>query len=205
MGFAPGDMIAGTAQMPPRHRTRIVTGLRATLESLGWIAMEVGIFERLGLDCTFPRLETGGPEAVAGIVRDDWEFAETGSAPYVQASLDGNATTILLAAVEPLPTGLPILTHPDISDPSQPDGKRLGVPTDTGQVAISVRSALQAWGVSATLVPLGTFVAIYAALGSREIDAGAAASPWAPTGRCLNPAALTTPGAAPPAPPAARP
>jgi hypothetical protein len=110
MGFAPGDMIAGTAQMPPRHRTRIVTGRRATLESLGWIAMEVGIFERLGLDCTFPRLETGGPEAVAGIVRGDWEFAETGSAPYVQASLDGNATTILLAAVEPLPTGLPIDT-----------------------------------------------------------------------------------------------
>ena len=163
----------GTAQRQPSQRTRIVTGLRATLESLGWIATEVGIFKRLGVDCTFPRLETGGPEAVAGVVRGDWEFAETGSAPYVQAALDGKDTTILLAAVEPLPTGLPILTHPDISDPSQLDGKRLGVLTDTGQVAISVRSALQTWGVSATLVPLGTFGAIYAALGSGEIDAGA--------------------------------
>jgi ABC-type nitrate/sulfonate/bicarbonate transport system substrate-binding protein len=36
-----------------------------------------------------------------------------------------------------------------------------------------VRSALRTWGVSATLVPLGTFGAIYAALGSGEIDAGA--------------------------------
>jgi quercetin dioxygenase-like cupin family protein len=32
-----------------------------------------------------------------------------------------------------------------------------------------------------------------------------AAIPWAPTGRCLKPAALTTPRAAPPAPPGARP
>lgn len=163
----------GAVQAQPGHRTRIVTGLRATLESLGWIAMEVGIFKRLGLECTFPRLETGGPEAVAGVVRGDWEFAETGSAPYVQATLDGEDTTILLAAVGPLPTGLPILTRPEISDPSQLAGTRLGVLTDTGQIAISVRSALEMWGVRATLVPLGTFGAIYAALGSGEIDAGA--------------------------------
>ena len=157
----------------PSHRTRIVTGLRATFESLGWIAMEVGIFKRPGLECTLPRLETGGPEAVAGVVRSDWEFAETGSAPYVQAALDGRDTVILLAAFAPLSTGLPILTHAAISNPHQLDGKRLGVLTDTGQVAISVRSALQTWGVSATLVPLGTFGAIYAALGSGEIAAGA--------------------------------
>ena len=162
-----------TVQGEPSHRTRIVTGLRATLESLGWIAMEIGIFKRLGLECTFPRLETGGPEAVAGVVRGDWEFAETGSAPYVQAALNGEDTTILLAAVEPLPTGLPILTRPEIAGPSQLEGARLGVLTDTGQIAISVRSALQTWGVNATLVPLGTFRSIYAALGSGEIDAGA--------------------------------
>jgi ABC-type nitrate/sulfonate/bicarbonate transport system substrate-binding protein len=160
-------------QAEPIHRIRIVTGLRATFESLGWIAMEVGIFKRLGLECVFPRLETGGPEAVAGVVRGDWEFAETGSAPYVQAALDGRDTVILLAPFAPLSTGLPILTRPAISDPLQLEGKRLGVLTDAGQVAISVRSALQTWGVNATLVPLGTFAAIYAALGSGEIDAGA--------------------------------
>ena len=160
-------------QAQPSHRTRIVTGNRATFESLGWIAMEVGIFKRLGVECTFPRLETGGPEAVAGVVRGDWEFAETGSAPYVQAALDGRDTVILLAALAPLSMGPPILTRTAISDPRQLDGKRLGVLTDTGQVAISVRAALRTWGVSATLVPLGTFAAIYAALGSEEIDAGA--------------------------------
>ena len=62
-------------QAQPSHRTRIVTGNRATFESLGWIAMEVGIFKRLGVECTFPRLETGGPEAVAGVVRGDGNSA----------------------------------------------------------------------------------------------------------------------------------
>ena len=83
--------------------------------------MEVGIFQRLGLECTFPRLETGGPEAVAGVVRSEWEFAETGSAPYVQAARDGKDAMILLAAVGPRPTGLPILTTPKISEPAQLD------------------------------------------------------------------------------------
>src|SRR6185503_14551438 len=55
----------------------------------------------------------------------------------------------------PLSTGLPILTRPAISDPRELEGKRLGVLTNTGQLAISVRSALNTWGVSATLVPLG--------------------------------------------------
>ena len=165
------QMDPGQAQ--PSHRTRIVTGLRATFESLGWIAMEVGIFTRLGLECTFPRLETGGPEAVAGVVRGDWDFAETGSAPYAQAALDGRDTVVLLAAFAPLSTGMPILTRPAISNPHQLNGKRLGVLTDTGQVAIAMRLTLQTWGVNATLVPLGTFGAIYAALGSGEIDAGA--------------------------------
>src|SRR4029450_2423141 len=124
--------------MESARRPRIVTGLRATFESLGWIAREVGIFKGLGLECTFPRLETGGPEAVAGILRGDWEFAETGSAPYVQAALDGQDTVILLAALAPLSTGLPILTRPAISDPHQLEGKRLGVSTNTGQLDSSV-------------------------------------------------------------------
>jgi hypothetical protein len=160
-------------QEPLPARARIATGLRATLESLGWIAAEVGIFRRLGVEVTFPKLETGGPEAVAGVVRGDWEFAETGSAPFVQSMLDRQDTVVLLAAIEPLPTGMPILTRPDISAPHQLNARRIGVLTDTGQIALSVRATLQAWGITATLVPLGTFGSIYAALSTGAIDAGA--------------------------------
>ncbi len=163
----------GASQAPANDRIRIVTGLRATLQSLGWIGTEVGIFKRLGLEVTFPRLETGGPEAATGLIRGDWEFAETGSSPLIQGVLDGRDTVILLTPTAPSPTGIPILARPGISEPGQLNGTRIGVLTETGQTTIAVRVALRTWRVTATLVPLGTFGKIYAALGSGEIDAGA--------------------------------
>jgi len=36
------------------HRARIAIGFRATLQSLGWIGVEAGIFRRLGLDASLP-------------------------------------------------------------------------------------------------------------------------------------------------------
>ncbi len=154
------------------HRARIVTGFRATLQSLGWVGAEGGIFGRLGLDVSFPTLETGGWEATAGLVRGDWEFAETGTASCIQSALEGHDTVILLAPTAPSWTGVPILARREISQPSHLDGASVGVLTETGQTAVTVRAALRAWGVKASLVPLGTFGKIYAALGAGQIDAG---------------------------------
>lgn len=163
----------GADQAASNDRVRIVTGLRATNQSLGWIGTEAGIFRRLGLKVAFPRLETGGPEAAAGLIRGDWEFAETGSSPLIQGVLNGHDTVILLTPTAPSPTGTTIiLARPGISKPSQLTGMRIGVLTESGQTTISLRVSLRTWDVTATLVPLGTFGKIYAALGSGGIDAG---------------------------------
>ncbi len=155
---------------PSRERVRIATGLRSVLESLSWIATQVGIFKRLGFEATV-KLETGGPECVAGLVRGDWEFAETGSAPFVQGVIDGRDAVILLAAMEPSTMGPPVLVRSTMSGQSaELDGKRIGVLTETGQLAMVVRSALRTWGVTATLVPLETFAKTYAALAAGQID-----------------------------------
>ncbi|MBI3375292.1 MAG: ABC transporter substrate-binding protein [Betaproteobacteria bacterium] len=166
-----GSVIA--AERLASNRIRIVTGLRATVQSLGWIGTEIGIFKRLGLEVAFPKLETGGPEAASGLVRGDWEFAETGSSQLIQGVLDGRDTVILLTPTAPSPTGPLLLARQGIGEPAQLDGKRIGVLTETGQIAIGVRVALRAWGVDATLIPLGTFGKIYAAVGAGEVDAGA--------------------------------
>jgi ABC-type nitrate/sulfonate/bicarbonate transport system substrate-binding protein len=167
--------IVSGQQAPRLEPVRIATGLRSGLESLSWIAAEAGIFKRLGFEPTV-KLETGGPECVAGLVRGDWEFGETGSAPFVQSVLDEHDTVILLAAMEPLTTGIPILMRSSMSgQPAELGGKRIGVLTETGQVAIVVRAALRMWGVEATLVPLETFGKTYAALAAGQIDAGALA------------------------------
>ena len=180
LGATAGALAIGSSQAPviaaqihADDRIRIVTGLRATVQSLGWIGTEAGIFKRLGLEVAFPKLETGGPEAAAGLVRGDWEFAETGSSPLIQGVLDGRDTVILLTPTAPSPTGPLLLARQGIAEPAQLEGKRIGVLTETGQTTIGVRVALRKWGVNATLVPLGTFGKIYAAVGAGEVDAGA--------------------------------
>lgn len=155
------------------QRVRIVTGLRATVQSLGWIGMEAGVFRRLGLDVSFPALEIGGPEAELGLARGRWEFAETGSSPVIQGVVEGRDSVIVLVPSSPPTSGAPILARPHITTPAQLEGARIGVLTETGQVTITVRAVLRQWGVTATLVPLGTFGNIYAALGSGQVDAGA--------------------------------
>jgi len=151
---------------------RIVTGLRATSQSLGWIGTEAGIFKRHGLEVRFPKMETAGPEAAAGLVRGDWDFAEVGAAPVIQGVLDGHDTVILLAALKPMRKGF-VVVRRGITEPGQLNGGRYGVLTEAGQTGLRARALLRGWGITATLVPLGTFPKIYAALAAGEIDAGA--------------------------------
>jgi len=151
---------------------RIVTGLRATSQSLGWIGTEAGIFKRHELEVRFPKMETAGPEAAAGLVRGDWDFAEVGAAPVIQGVLDGHDTVILLAALKPMRKGF-VVVRRGITEPGQLNGGRYGVLTEAGQTGLRARALLRGWGITATLVPLGTFPKIYAALAAGEIDAGA--------------------------------
>ena len=151
---------------------RIVTGLRATSQSLGWIGTEAGIFKGHGLEVRFPKMETAGPEAAAGLVRGDWDFAEVGAAPVIQGVLDGHDTVILLAALKPMRKGF-VVVRRGITEPGQLNGGRYGVLTEAGQTGLRARALLRGWGITATLVPLGTFPKIYAALAAGEIDAGA--------------------------------
>jgi hypothetical protein len=63
---------------------RIATGIRATLQSLGWLGTQIGIFRRLGIEVTFPGIEVGGSQAVSGLCDGNWEFCEVGMLPVVQ-------------------------------------------------------------------------------------------------------------------------
>lgn len=152
---------------------RIATGTRATSQSIAWIGTEAGIFKRLGLDVRFPAMETAGPMVAEGLVRGDWDFGEVGGAPIVQGVLDGH-DTVILAAAEQLAagTGSSLLVRRGITEPAQLSGARIGVLTEAGQTGISARAMLRKWGITATLVPLGTYPKIYASLGAGEIDAG---------------------------------
>src|SRR5260370_35527756 len=127
-------------------RARIATGFRATIQSLGWIGMEAAIFERLELYASFRAVDTGGPEAAAGLARGDWEFAEMGTASLVESVLAGDEAVILLAPTVPSWTGVPILARRSISRPAQPAAARLGVLSEIGPTGVTLPRAPRAGG-----------------------------------------------------------
>ncbi len=153
---------------------RITTGLRAACQSVAWIGAAAGIFAKHGLRASFPRLEVGGPESAAGLLRREWDFAQTGMVPVVESVLHGGDTVILLRNT--LPHGnIVIVARAEITALDQLAGRKVGVLTDaySGQAGVIVRRAIEQAGAAAIYVGLGTYRNIDAALALREIDAGA--------------------------------
>jgi len=151
---------------------RIAIASRTTGQSLGWIGTELGIFKQLGLSVSFPAMGTGGPKAMEGLIRGDWDFAITGAATIIQGTLDGQDTVILLSPSRPGAGGLFLVARGGITEPGQLAGGRIAVPTEGGSEAVMVRGMLRKWGITATLVPGLGRDKIPAALSSREMDAG---------------------------------
>jgi ABC-type nitrate/sulfonate/bicarbonate transport system substrate-binding protein len=67
----------------------------ATWQSTAWLGAEAGVFKKRGIDMTLPAIAVGGPEAAAGLIRGDWEFAHTGTVPVAEEVLKGRDVVIL--------------------------------------------------------------------------------------------------------------
>jgi ABC-type nitrate/sulfonate/bicarbonate transport system substrate-binding protein len=151
---------------------RAATGLLATWQSTAWLGAEAGLFKKRGIDMTLPAIAVGGPEAAAGLVRGDWEFAHTGSVPVAEEVLRGRDVVILATPTSDFPKSF-VMTRKEITQLAQLDGKKVGVLTETGQTSMATRIAVEKAGAAAIYVPLIKFDRIYAALAAGEIDAGA--------------------------------
>jgi ABC-type nitrate/sulfonate/bicarbonate transport system substrate-binding protein len=153
---------------------RITTGLRAASQSIAWIGAAAGMFEKHGLRVRFPRLEVGGPDSAAGLVRGAWDFAQTGTVPIAEAVLNGGDAVILLRNTAPH-DDIVIMARPGITALGQLANGRVGVLTDawSGQAGVIVRRAIEQAGAIAHYVGLGTYRNLHAALVAGEIDAAA--------------------------------
>jgi ABC-type nitrate/sulfonate/bicarbonate transport system substrate-binding protein len=159
------------AAVPPAARVRMAIALRAAFQSETWIGAEAGIFRRFGMEVTFPTVEAGGPQATAGTVRGDWDVCHTGGVPIVQGVLRGQDPVLIITPTE-LHDGVYVMARREITKPEQLVGAKIGAVDATGQLGRPLQALLQKWGVSASVVSLGSFQAIYAALGAGSVDAG---------------------------------
>jgi ABC-type nitrate/sulfonate/bicarbonate transport system substrate-binding protein len=151
---------------------RVATGLLATWQSTAWLGAETGLFKKRGIDMTLPAIAVGGPQAAAGVIRGEWEFAHTGALPVAEEVLKGRDIVILATPTSEFVNSF-VMTRKEITDLSQLAGKKVGVLTETGQTSVAARITVEKAGAAATYVPLIKFDRIFAALDAGEIDAGA--------------------------------
>ena len=177
------QLIAGAAAVPALdvrlaaaqqalRPVRAATGLLATWQSTAWLGTEAGIFRKHGIDMSFPAIAVGGPQAAAGVIRGDWEFAHTGALPVAEEVLKGRDIVILATPTAEFPNSF-VMTRKDITQLAQLNGKKVGVLTETGQTSVAARITVEKAGATATYIPLVKFDRIYAALAAGDIDAGA--------------------------------
>jgi ABC-type nitrate/sulfonate/bicarbonate transport system substrate-binding protein len=151
---------------------KLALGLRSTPQSLGVIGSALGAFAEQGLDLAIIREETAGPDGVRGLLAGDYDFAEFGAVPVVQAAIEGHDPLILMAA-EPV-SALYILGRKDVPSPPALAGGAVGVLSEDGQTGFSTREMIDRWGMRGRvrLAALGTYPRIYQAIAAGELAAG---------------------------------
>ena len=154
------------------RRIRAATGLLATWQSTAWLGSRAGLFSKRGIDMTLPAIAVGGPQAAAGVIRGDWEFAHTGTLPVAEEVLKGRDIVILATPTSEFTNSF-VMTRKEITQLAQLNGKKVGVLTETGQTSVAARITIEKAGAAATYLPLLKFGRIYTALAAGEVDAGA--------------------------------
>ena len=99
-----------------------------------------------------PAIAVGGPQAAAGLIRGDWEFAQTGTLPVAEEVLNGNDIVILATPTSEFSNSF-IMTRKEITQLAQLAGKKVGVLTETGQTSVAARITVEKVGPPRTTCP----------------------------------------------------
>ena len=122
---AASQIVWGRGSAKAAQAVRAATGLLATWQSTAWLGAEAGLFKKHNIDMTLPAIAVGGPQAAAGLIRGDWEFAHTGALPVAEEVLKGRDIVILSTPTSEFPNSF-VMTRKEITDLSQLGGKKVG-------------------------------------------------------------------------------
>ena len=113
-------------------------------QSASWVAKELGLFEKYGLNADLVMI-TGGARSVAALLGGSTQFATgSGTAP-LQAYARGSDVVILAASYNKFPYAF--VVKPDIRSPKELRGKRIGILNFGGSNDIALQLALKEWGI----------------------------------------------------------
>lgn len=113
-------------------------------QSASWVAKDLKLFEKYGLDVDLVMI-TGGARSVAALLGGSTQFATgSGTAPLL-AYARGSDVTIIAASYNKFPYAF--VVKPDIKSPEELRGKRIGILNFGGSNDIALQLALKEWGL----------------------------------------------------------
>jgi NitT/TauT family transport system substrate-binding protein len=136
-----------------------------------WVSKEIGISRKYGIELE-PLLIGGGSLNMQALIANSTQMSQNSASSAIQAALR-NAPVILVATLD---NKMPfqIIARPEIKDPQQLKGKKIGIQRFGGSNDIGVQWALRAWNIDlrqVTLLPTGSTTARMSALMLGHVDA----------------------------------
>jgi NitT/TauT family transport system substrate-binding protein len=132
---------SGAAEAAPvRSAYSAISGAMAPL----WTTQEGGYLRREGLDVELPYIG-GGTLLIQAMLGGDVQYAYGPSVPVVNAALRGSDLVFIANTGDTLIFS--VLTKPEIKDPADLKGTRIGVTRLGGSADVALEYALKRWGL----------------------------------------------------------
>jgi NitT/TauT family transport system substrate-binding protein len=166
--------IASSDAAPVRVAYSAISGAMGPL----WVAHDLGIFNRYGLDVQLLYIG-GGSVVTQALLGGDVQFVRLGANAVVQASLRGAELKMIANTINRLVFSL--MSKPEIKSPADLKGKRIGVTRLGGSTDFALDLALKKWGLrrgtDVAVLQTGGMPQLLGAIKAGSIDAGVISPP----------------------------
>jgi len=166
--------VAPSAAAPVRVAYSAISGAMGPL----WIAHDLGIFNRHGVDVQLLYIG-GGSVVTQALLGGDVQFVRLGANAVVQASLRGAELKMIANTINRLVFSL--MSKPEIKSPADLKGKRIGVTRLGGSTDFALDLALKKWalrrGTDVAVLQTGGMPQLLGAIKGGSIDAGVISPP----------------------------
>lgn len=143
-----------------------------------WVAHDLGIFNRHGLDVQLLYIG-GGSVVTQALLGGDVQFVRLGANAVIQASLRGAELKMIANTINRLVFTL--MSKPEIKSPADLKGKKIGVTRLGGSTDFALDLALKKWGLrrgsDVVVLQTGGMPQLLGAIKGGNIDAGVISPP----------------------------
>ena len=154
-----------------QERHFVSYGGTAGFQATVWAMKDLGTFEKYGLNGDVV-LVGGSARQIQGVLGGSTDFAQVDITAVVSANLKGADLVVIGGSMNKIPFSM--VTQPEIREPSQLRGKKIGVVNFGGANEYAVIAALNEWGIppsATTIMPAGGAATRLTAMSVKALDA----------------------------------